>query len=171
METNQRRPVIKIPVTRTEIILEVIGLLGIMGILLFLSLNWARIPDTVPQHFGFSGKVDSWGSKGILIVLPVVMGAFYLLLTILGRFPHYFNYTVQITTENAAAQYLNARRLLCWLKFELVYIFSYIEFCTIRIAVGADKSSSGLGTAFLPIFLLAVFGTLGYFIYQSARLR
>ncbi|HEX3047578.1 MAG TPA: DUF1648 domain-containing protein [Bacillota bacterium] len=171
METHPSRPVIKIPITRQEIVLEIIGLLGMIGIITYLSMNWARIPDTVPQHFGFSGKVDSWGSKGILVVLPVVMGAFYLLLTVLGRFPHQVNYAVEITAENAAAQYLNARRLIRWLKFELIYIFSYIEFRTIQIAINAGQSPGGLETAFLPIALLAVFATLGYFIYRSVRFR
>ena len=35
-----------------------------------LFLRWASLPDRIPAHFDAAGKVDRWGSKAELFLLP-----------------------------------------------------------------------------------------------------
>ncbi|HBG23005.1 MAG TPA: hypothetical protein DDW83_07100, partial [Peptococcaceae bacterium] len=66
------RPVLKIPRSRLEVILEVLAILGILFHVLLLVYYWPALPETIPTHFGFSGEADSWGGKSSLILLLVV---------------------------------------------------------------------------------------------------
>ena len=69
---------------------------------------------------------------------------------------------------NAERQYGLCRRLLSALKTEIVWYFAYIEWRTVRTALG---KTDGLGKMALPVFLLLLFATLGYYIWQSRKAR
>ena len=86
-------------------------------------------------------------------------------MTILEKFPHVYNY-MNLTKNNARAQYLNGRLLINVLKNEFVLLFSYMTWKGIQIAIGENDS---LGVWFLPVFLLIIFGSMAYFIVKSLR--
>ena len=92
----------------------------------------------------------------------------YIGLTILNRYPHIFNYPVEITEQNAVRQYEIARSLLCALKAEIVWIFTYIEWRTIQVA---SDQAVGLSPLFLPILLVLIFGTIGLSLFRAYRAR
>lgn len=163
-----RQPKLDIARTQTETVLEFLSG-GILLFLIFLLFqNWNAIPDSIPTHFGISGKADTWGSKYIILFLPSITLLIYVGLTILGRYPHVYNYPWQITDENAIRQYILARTFLCWLKFELVVLFTCIEWITIQVALG---NSSGLGIEFLPFCMIIVFGTIGIYFWLAYKAR
>jgi uncharacterized membrane protein len=163
-----RQPKLKVPRSQTESILEFMS----GGVLLFLIIllfqNWERIPDSIPTHFGASGKPNSWGSKYTLLLLPSILIIIYSGFTILSRYPHVYNYPWQITEENAERQYLLARTFLSWLKLEIILLFTFIEWTTIQVALGY---SEGLGFKFLPISLIVVFGTIGIYFWLAYKAR
>ena len=168
MAENNNRPVIKIPLSFLEKTLEWISS-GVILYVFYMTLNsWADLPNRIPTHYGFSGQADAWGSKGTLLALPVVMVVFYVLLGVLSRFPHVFNYPVPITVENAGTQYQNARTMLSWLKVEVLGIFAYLEWCIIETAL---RKTQDLGWLFLPVSLIAVFGTMGYYMIRMFKNR
>lgn len=160
------RPKIKVSLKAVDIILEVMSISVFALLILYLCFSWLRIPAVVPTHFGISGKADAFGSKNsILFLLPVIL-ILYAGLTVLQKFPHIYNYAVNITEKNAHTQYTYAVRMLRALKLVMVLLFSYIEFSTIRSAVTGENS---LGILFLPVFLVCVFGTLGVYIWKSVK--
>jgi uncharacterized membrane protein len=163
-----RQPKLKVPRSQTESILEFIS----GGVLLFLIIllfqNWERIPDSIPTHFGASGKPNSWGNKYTLLLLPSVLIIIYSGLTILSRYPYVYNYPWRITEENAERQYLLARTFLCWLKLEIILLFTFIEWTTIQVALGDNE---GLGLMFIPISLIVVFGTIGIYFWLAYKAR
>ncbi|MDF2988824.1 MAG: hypothetical protein K0R50_4334 [Eubacterium sp.] len=162
-----KRPILKIPLSYLEI-LEIVSLSGIITIFLYLFIAWEQIPEKVPTHFGSSGLPDSWGGRGSLLFLAFLIIPLYSLLTIISKFPHIFNYLCEITEANARFQYQNTRTMIVLLKTELIFIFGYIEWKSIQVAVG---KASGLGTAFLPVLLLVVFGTIGIYIYRTIKYK
>ena len=163
-----RQPKLKISRSQTESILEFIS----GGVLLFLIVllfqNWERIPDSIPTHFGGSGRPDDWGSKYTLLLLPFILIIIYSGFTILSRYPHVCNYPWRITEENAERQYLLARTFLCWLKLEIILLFTFIEWATIQLALGY---SEGLRLTFLPISLIVIFGTIGIYFWFAYKGR
>ncbi|MDI3341340.1 MAG: DUF1648 domain-containing protein [Sphaerobacter sp.] len=162
---REQRPVLDLPRGPSEVVAELLALAGVIGTLVVLRRAW---PDRVPTHFGPTGEPDAWGRKAWLLFPPLVMMVLYTALTILSRYPHIFNYPWRITAENAARQYRLARTMLSWLKAELVWLFAYLTWGTVRVAQG---EAAGLGVAFLPVALLAIFGTLGVYFWVAARSR
>lgn len=163
-----KRPVIKIPYSPLDVIFEILTVIGIVSVLLLLITKWKYIPNTVPTHFSASGIVDSWGNKWSLMTLPCVGILFYVLLTIVSKFPHIFNYPWPITEDNVQSQYRIGRLMIISLKAEMVWLFTYLEWQSIQVSIG---KAQGLGIAFLPIMFLVIFGTMGVLIYKAYKAR
>jgi uncharacterized membrane protein len=162
------RPVLQIPKSSLEIGLEAAAALGMLTMFYVTIKSWPLLPETIPHHFGASGKPDAWGSKWTLWLLPGISLVLYIGLTVLSRYPHIYNYPWPITEKNAAAQYHLARTLIAALKAEIVLIFAYLLQQAIQVALG---KAEGLGIAFLPIFLILIFGTIGIYFVKANQAR
>ncbi len=99
-------------------------------------------------------------------LMPVIGLMMYIAMGILNRYPHIFNYPQKITAENTERQYRRARKLIRILKTTFVCFFAYITFVIINNAMGHH---TGLGSFSIPLLLLLVFGSIGYFMYTSIR--
>jgi uncharacterized membrane protein len=154
---HNKRPIIDIPYSQLEIIMEAISAVGVLALIILIIITWPELPDRIPSHFGSTGMPDGWGSKTSIWVLTGVGVGFYALLTIVSRFPHTFNYLWAITEENAERQYQIARTMVVCLKAEMIWLFVYMEFGIIQVAM--DKID-GLGVVFVPITLIVIFGTI-----------
>jgi Protein of unknown function (DUF1648). len=165
---KNKRPKLNIPNSNLENILGIIAALVLLTTWIYLIGSWGKIPRQIPTHFGFSGKPDSWGNRGAILTLPIITSLLYILLTITSKFPQYYNYIVDITEENAKRQYQNARTLMAWMAVEITVVFSYLEWKSIQVAM---NKSNGLAVYFLPIFLLFIFGTLGFYTYRMFKLK
>lgn len=162
------RPVIDIPHTSLEVGLEVVALGVLFGMVATVALFWSSLPPLVPSHFDIFGTVDAWSDKRTILILPVVGLGLYAMLTITNHYPHKFNYAWPITLQNAERQYQLAHSLMIWLKMEVMLLFAYLEWTTIGMALGQTNS---LGLFFLPLALVALFGTLGVYFYQAFQAR
>lgn len=130
--------------------------------------SWEILPDTIPIHYNASGEPDAWGSKFSLVFLPCITIVLYGSLTILGRYPHIFNFPWKITEQNAERQYILAKQLLSWLKAEVIWVFYYIEWNSIEIAF---SRVDGLSTSFLPIFLGTITLSIVVYLVLASRAR
>lgn len=168
INNKNKRPKLNMPKSNLEKILGIIAILGIIVTWIYVIVYWKNIPQQIPNHFGFSGKPDSWGRKGSILFLPIVASLLYILISVTSRFPQYFNYMVDITEENAKRQYKNARILMSWMTVEITIVFLCLEWQSIQVAM---NKSTGLGVWFLPVFLIALFGTLGFYINKMFKLK
>ena len=164
-----QRPVLHIPLSTSEILVEIAALVGVLLTVVVIVQSWPTLPDTIPTHFGVSGQPDAWGSRVSLWLLPgISILLVYIPLTIFSRFPHIGNYPWNITEENAETQYQLVRSMMGWIKAETVWLITYIIWKTIQVACG---KASGLGTTFLWIFLLLIFLTPAIYFYRAYRAR
>ena len=159
------RPKLNLKITPLETFLNVITFATFVGTIVYLFSSWTIIPNEIPAHYNAVGEVDRWGGKGEILILPITALLMWVGMTILEKFPHVYNY-MNLTKDNARAQYLNGRLLINVLKNEFVLLFSYITWKGIQIAIGENDS---LGVWFLPVFLLIIFGSMAYFIVKSLR--
>lgn len=160
------RPKIKLPYSQPEKLLQVLSVVALLGLIILTVFSMINLPESIPTHFGADGRANEWGGKGVLLMLPIISVIFFVVVTILERFPWVYNYAVEITEKNAAYQYKLARLMLEWLKFILILIFLYIQWQFMQVAKGL---SGGLGAWFLPVSMIAVFGLLGFFIYKMLK--
>lgn len=162
----EKRPRITLKLTTIDILLEIIGW-SLLAFLWFLTLSeYSRLPQTIATHFNSSGKIDDYGNKDTIFLLPIITTVMFVGLTILNRFPHLFNYATEITEENAERQYKNATKLLRFLKLSIVLIFTFIAYRTQEIAKG---NAVDLGKWFLPVAIALVQIPLFYFLIQSFK--
>lgn len=144
-----------------QTVLEIAALIGLLAMWVFLIKSWDGLPDKIPAHYNVAGEVDRWGSKAVILMLPIMGAVLYLLLTLIAFFPSAWNVPVQITERNRVFVYYNIKTLLIFMKLELVLCFAYITYCDITL--------TSLGIWFLPSFLIVLFGTIIFYIVKIRR--
>ncbi len=167
-DKQANRPILAIPRSPAAAVLEIVAVAGTVLSVALLVQSWKALAPVIPVHFGISGKPDGWGAKQVVCLFPALSAVLYVVLTVISRFPHTFNYPVPITSENAARQYQIACELLSWLKAELICLFGWIAWGTIQVALG---KADGLGVGFAPAVMLLIFGTTGFYFWQAYRAR
>ncbi|WP_304517883.1 DUF1648 domain-containing protein [Cecembia rubra] len=160
------RPIIKLEWTAWDKILEGLGFLALVLLLVIPIYYYPELPDRIPKHYDATGQVTAYGGKGMLWVMPIIGLITYAGLFFINKVPHIFNYPTEITTENAERQYRIATRMIRTLNVIIVYTFLYTSYGTIQNAMGIQV---GLGKAFIPIFLIALFGTIVVYLVKAFR--
>ncbi len=156
----EARPKFKLELTPTDKIVEVVGWFT-LAILWILTLwNYGSLPETIPTHFNASGQPNDYGSKGTLLMLPIIATVLFFGMTILNKYPQAFNYPTHITDANALRQYTNVTKMVRYLKLAVVLIFLFIVFKTLKTVEGAAE---GLGIWFLPLTFGLVFIPMIFF--------
>ena len=154
--------------TKVEIILEVISISALLTFLIFIFFIWPSVPQRIPDHFGWSGMPDSWGSKGMFPTMLYVTLFIFILFSIFSRFPRAINFPIQINEDKSKLHLQLRFSMILWLKAELVLFTSYLGIQGIRVALG---QSDGLGSYFILILLVVLFGTSAIFIYRAHKLK
>ncbi|WP_101909636.1 DUF1648 domain-containing protein [Marasmitruncus massiliensis] len=151
----------KVPFSKFQNGLEGVSLflLGYQGF--YLMMGWDSIPNKIPTHFNAAGIPDGWGGKGTLLTLLGICLLIYLLITVVLFVPKMWNVPVTITAANEQFVYGNMSRMLSTIKLSITGCFTYIN---IRSAQGGS-----LGAWFMIIFLLAMFGSMAYYILRTVR--
>ena len=155
------RPKIKIELTKSDKILEIIALLLLVCLWIYVIYNYNSLPDIINTHFNAQGKPDGSGEKQYIFGLPGVATFIYLLVTIATKYPHTFNYTEEITEENALGEYSKTIKMNRILKIVVIGIFSYASWQTIN--------EVDVSPLFFPIMLVAVFGPIIYFNLKKSK--
>jgi len=163
---QKQRPKLVVPAKRLERGLNGITLIILIGSIVYWCMQWTHLPSRLPIHFNAKGEADRWGSRWILLTIPAFSLLLYIGLAKLSRYPHLYNYPVEITEQNAESQYVMARQLICWIKLEVVMMFGYFEWSTIRVA---QDPSSGMGTWLLPIIFFVLFGTIAIYFIRALK--
>ncbi|WP_186579475.1 DUF1648 domain-containing protein [Aquibacillus kalidii] len=167
MSNTWMRPKIKIPKTKSETFLDVVGYSCFLGSIVFLVTIWSRLPEKVPTHYNAFGEVDRWGGKYELVILPVIGILIMLLMTFFEKFPETHNYPKRLNQSNAKEFYLLSRKLINQIKNICLIIFAIILIESVSIALGWIN---GFGW-FLPIAILSVFLPIIVGIVKQNRIK
>ncbi len=160
------RPVIKLSLSKADKAIELVCKIIFLFMWGLTLVTFFKLPAIIPIHFNGSGKVDNFGSKNFLFILPFFATIIYFGIAQLNKFPHIFNYLTAITEENAIRQYTMATRMLRYLTLAILIIFSIVILFTYQTAIGVKD---GLGFWFLPlVFILVLLPTI-IFLRQSFK--
>src|SRR5690554_6089249 len=136
---NGKRIKLQIPSSTFEKRLNIFTILFLVLTVIYILWSWRSLPDVVPIHFDFTGEADSWGSKWLLLPLPILSLIIFIGMSILERYPHAFNYLVEITEDNVEKQYKNGKLMMNVIKNETVLLLSLISLDIIVNAInGVD---------------------------------
>lgn len=131
--------------------ISVICVLLLIGMTIFLAVNWKSIPDSIPGHYNAAGEVDRWANKSELFMLPITVWLLFGLLSVVEQFPSIWNTGVRVTEENKYRVYHILKTMLGLLKLEMTVMFVYMAVC--------QAMSLPLSGMFLPVTMVALFGT------------
>lgn len=163
-----QRPKIDVPKTHWDYVADALAIVGIFLSLLILFVTWTALPEQVPRAILASGEPIAWGDRWTA-TLPLGMAVVnYVILRLMARVPHYFNYPWPITRENAAIQYRLSRSMVLWLNAIVVWMLLIIAWSQTRVALGAaDRFPAML----ILGFLVLIHVVLGVFIYRAYQHR
>lgn len=142
-----------------DVVIEVIGFIGLLFLLLLPFLFYSQLPEEIPIHFNAAGKVDGYGTRKFIWVLPTIGLFIFLLIYWINKFPHRFNFPRKVTQENASELYKATQRMLRIMNTLIICSFLFI---TINIYQSAQNGDGQLGVWFLPVFLFLLFGNIGW---------
>lgn len=159
------RPKIKVPFEPIDIIIESISIVLLILLIIYTLLSYQDLPDSIPTHFNSRGEADDFGSKTILIFLPILVIVLYIGLFILNKYPHIHNYMLNITEENALKNYRFSTKIVRYTNLFMAIVFMLVQYMIVESSHGRSFSFENwfvpviLGVSFIvPIILI---------IYQS----
>ena len=150
-------------------ILEVVALVLVLftwGFTGYAIVGPDPLPVRIPTHFNLAGQADGWGSPGALWMVPVVATVIYLLMSLVARYPSSFNFPMRVSRLVRPRLEAIALSMLSWLKAEVICLFAWIQYWTIRIV---RQGQGRLSPAFLPLVMVAIFGTIAWHIVAMRR--
>ena len=153
----------KIKNSLADIIMEVLGLVMLIGTPLYLVFRWPSIPDKLPMHYNFAGEIDRWGGKGEVLFLVVMVWILYLLISLVEHFPSVWNTGVQVTPENRMRVYRTLKYMVKTLKLAMTLVFTFLIFNTV--------AGIPLPEWFTVVYVLLIIGDLAFWLIRLYRVR
>ena len=80
MTAPDQRPELSLPWQRPDRVLERLAAIGLLLLLAAAAVGAFGLPSRVPIHFSVTGRPDAWGSRGVLLALPVVVIVLYVVI-------------------------------------------------------------------------------------------
>jgi len=160
-------PKIKVEASPSERIFNFLSVLFIIGTFGYTFYMFSSLPETIPNHFNAAGEANGWGSRGTVIILPIVVTILFIGMYVLSKFPHTFNYTIKVTEENASRVYLIARRLIAIINFEIVVLFTVLQVIIIESAI----TGSSISAAFSILFIFVPLITCIVFLIKLSKVK
>ncbi len=162
----EKRPRIKINLKKSDLLIEIFTCCSLVLLWLITIFKYNQLPSTIATHFNLAGKADGYGSKSELFTLPIIGTVIFFIITILNKYPHIFNYPVNITNANALTQYTMATRMLRYLKLVILLIFLFITIATINMA---NNQSGDLSLFFVPLCIITILAPTIFFIIKAFK--
>ena len=153
----------KIKNNKIDILMEVLCLVLLVGVTIYLGINWSSLPDKIPAHYDFAGNIDRWGKKGELLIVPIMSWVLYGMITGVEQIPAIWNTGVKVTVENRYRVYRVLKYMLKSLKLIMAVDFSYMTIHSLR--------GQSLPGWFTLLFMVIFFGDLIFWLWRLFKVR
>ena len=162
---SKKRPKLEVSLSLKEKMLILISTFCVIAMWVYLYIVWSDIPSVIPTHFGFSGTPDRFGNRNSMFLQPIIASIMHVLLVVLSKIPHCFNYPVSVTEKSAEALYKIGKQLILLLDMEISLMLLILLWEDIQTAIG---NISGLGIEIMCMSMVIIFGTV---IYETIRMK
>ena len=153
----------KIKNNKIDILVEVICLVMLVGVTIYLGINWSSLPDKIPAHYDFAGNIDRWGKKGELLIVPIMSWFLYVMITGVEQIPSIWNTGVKVTAENRYRVYRVLKYMVKSIKLIMVVDFSYMTIHSLR--------GQSLPGWFTLLFMVILFGDLIFWLWRLYKVK
>lgn len=136
--------------------LEAVSFVLIVSSWLYLYLNFADIPETVPVHFNLYGEADGFGEKGKLYTLQYFATGLYLVMVVSGLFPQFHTIPATLTEANTEGKYKLSVQMMRWLNVIMCLIFFVMVVTSVYNALNGIAKQNMWVVLLLIVALFAV---------------
>ena len=165
---KEYRPDITIPKSTLQKIANAVGYgVFVVGVL-YSIVSLPTLPSEVPIHFNFAGEADGWGSKYVLLVLPLIGIVTVLALEALEKRPHFHNYPHYMNEANVRQFYAVSVRTSNLIKNGTLLIFGLLQ---IEIVQSAKEAQFIFGAILGGIVVVVLFVPIVWHFYSSFQLK
>ena len=148
----KERPRIQIQQTSTDRWLDVITYLLLIFLISYPVYLYSSLPEPNAVHTNISRQLFSYKSKEIILVLPALGVFLFIILTVLLRYPHIYNYPEKVTEENALPIYTGGVRFMRIMRIWVLIIFILVMKGSMGIALNRQEEFVRLILPFVFLF-------------------
>jgi uncharacterized membrane protein len=127
------RPIHNLKLNKTDTLIEYLCLILVMAIWVLTITSYYNLPDIIPIHYNELGKIDRYGSKENILTLPILSTIFYIILSILNKYPQIHNFPRKMTSYTTFKEYTYSTKMIRYLKLIIIIVLGFIEIYTINI--------------------------------------
>lgn len=127
----------------------------VMGMFIYLIMQWNELPDKIAGHYDGSGQINRWGDKNELWLIPSITLLLTLVLTFFEHFPQVM-LKEESNKEKDKAQLTMMMLVMCKLIFVLT--MATLVWCSSRLLP--------IPTAFLPLTMILVVVVIVYYMIK-----
>ncbi len=149
-----------------NIVRELIALAGLVFAAAVVGDFYSRLPERIATHFNAEGVANGFGARGTLWVLVGIACLLYATLSVINFVPGVVNLKRPLAPEREKVVLGEAMAMVGWVKVEVCWMFAYLCLAMVRNGMGMQV---GLGRWFLPVTLVVVFGTTGFYLARIFR--
>jgi len=133
--------------------IEIFTVVLLIGMIMYLRFFWDNIPEEIPTHFNLLGKIDHYGDKKMIFLLPAIAWLIYGLMTLMQKYPKLYVWAKEPgqTTANHQLQMV-VKDGITLQKGLFVGVFLYIFMHTVK--------QTSLNPVIMLFFLVAIFSIL-----------
>ena len=146
---------------KTSSLLLAINIILLVFIWIFIGINFAGLPETVPSHFAVNGNVGGASEKKAIWILPVIATFLFLLLVGISRDP-------DSPMLNVPKSYRNKESLKFFANSTLLPILLLLADTVVESILLAQGKLRGMSNAVF-ILLALVFVVIGIHIFRMIK--
>ena len=145
---------------------EVIALLGLLFAIAVVGDFYSRLPERIATHFNAEGIANGFGGRATLWVLVGISVLLYAILSAINWVPRIVSLKRPLAPEQEKMVLAESMAMVGWIKAAVCWMFAYICLAMVRNGMGLQV---GLGTWFIPMTLVVVFGTCVLYLTRISK--
>ena len=162
------RPKIYIKKTRLDYFSEGISIISLALTFIIIAYYWGKYPNSVAIHYNALGQADSFGPRWLLLILPLTALLTYIGMTCLNRFPHIFNYPIEVSERNAEVLYTIGKRTISFMKMIVCLLILYINISQVSSMI---FNRSGINIFIILFFILCLIVAPIFAAFKMSKAR
>jgi uncharacterized membrane protein len=148
---------------RLKTVRELIAVAGLVFAGMVVADFYSRLPERIATHFNGEGVANGFGARSTLWVLVGIAFLLYAALSAISLAPRVVSVKRPLAPERERVVLAESMAMVGWIKAEMCWMFAYLCLAMVRNGMGLQL---GIGAWFLPVTLLVVFGTCGFYLVR-----
>lgn len=144
---------------KVSILLKLISFLFLVFIWIFTIINFQKLPESIPIHYGFNGIPDGFGSRNTIWFEVGLTTVLFLFLIYVSTKP---NFPLLNIPQNIKDNPILTELVVSILMLIIIMMFADINYESIQNALGKTKGISSAIHYFLGLLVLFIIWMLIY---------